>query len=72
MNFPKRYDDYATSIALIYNDGESSCYQETIEVYDSAKWKITMKEEMDVLKRIETWNLVELPKDMKVASCKWV
>jgi hypothetical protein len=26
INFPKRYDDYATSVALISNDGEASCH----------------------------------------------
>ena len=25
-NFPKRYDEYATFVALISNDGETSCY----------------------------------------------
>jgi hypothetical protein len=27
---------------------------------------------MDSIERNETWDLVELPKDMKVVSCKWV
>ena len=31
-----------------------------------------MKEEMDSLERNRTWDLVELPKDMKVFGCKWV
>jgi hypothetical protein len=29
-----------------------------------------MKEEMDALERNKTWDLVELPKDMKVVGCK--
>jgi hypothetical protein len=27
---------------------------------------------MDALKRNETWDLVELPRDRKVVGCKWV
>jgi hypothetical protein len=40
---PKRYDDYAIYVSLISNDGEPSCYQEAIEVSESAKWKVAMK-----------------------------
>ena len=42
-----------------------------MEVYESAKWKLTMKEEMDSLEKNKTWDLVELPKDRKVVGCKW-
>ena len=31
-----------------------------------------MKEEMDSLEINKTWDLVELPKDMKVVNCEWV
>ena len=31
-----------------------------------------MQKVMDSLERNKTWDLVELPKDMKVVSCKWV
>ena len=48
--FTKRYDDFVTYIALITNDGEPIIYyQETMKVYESAKWKLTMKEEMGAL-----------------------
>jgi hypothetical protein len=71
-SFPKRYDDYVSSVALISNEGEPSCYQEAMEVSESAKWKEAMKEEMDALKKNETWDLVELPENRKVVGCKWV
>jgi hypothetical protein len=71
-NPPKRYIDFVSSIALITNDGEPSCYQEAINDIDNAKWKMEMKEEMDSLEKNKTWDLVELPKDRKVVGCKWV
>jgi hypothetical protein len=59
-------------MALVSIDGEPSCYQETIKVSKTAKRKEAMQKEMDSLERNKTWDLVELPKDMKVVGCKWV
>ena len=42
-SIPSRYDDFVTSVALITNEGEPSCYNEAIEVSDSDKWKHAMK-----------------------------
>ena len=53
---------FFTYVALITNDGEPSCYQEAMKVSESAKRKLTMKEEMDSLEKNKTWDLVELPK----------
>jgi hypothetical protein len=50
-NPPKRYIDFVSSIVLITNDGEPSCYQEEINDIDNAKWKMEMKEEMDSLEK---------------------
>ena len=44
--FPKMYDDFVTSVALISNEGEPDSYQEALKVSDSDKWKLAMKEEM--------------------------
>ena len=69
---PRRYDDHATSVALIANDDEPLCYQEVVEGSNSDKWKATMKEEMIALGKNGTWDLVELPKGRKIVGCKWV
>ena len=69
---PKRYDDSASSFALVTEDGEPSCYQEAIDDTDSEKWKKAMKEEMDSLAKNNTWDVVELPEGRSVVGCKWV
>ena len=71
-NPPKRYDDFVSSVALISNDGEPSCYQEAMDGTENAKWKIAMKEEINSLEENKTWDLVELSKGRKVVGCKWV
>ncbi len=69
---PKRYEDFASSFALITEDGEPSCYQEAVDDTDSEKWKVAMEEEMDSLAKNNTWDLVELPEGRSVVGCKWV
>ena len=70
--FPKRYEYFASSIAFISNDEEPSCFQEEMEVSESANWKVAMKEKIYVLEKNKTWDLVEIPKDKKFVGCKWV
>ena len=43
------YEDYASFVSLISNDGETSCYHETMELYESPNWKLEMTEEMYAL-----------------------
>eukprot|EP00253_Pinus_taeda_P002071 PITA_02071 len=69
---PKRYEDFASSFALIIEDGECSCYQEVVDDTDSKKWKMTMEEELDSLAKNNTWDLSELPEGRSVVGCKWV
>ena len=69
---PKRYEDSASSFALITEDGEPSCYQEAVDDTDSEKWKVAMEEEMESLAKNNTWDLVELPEARSVVGCKWV
>nr|GEX02506.1 retrovirus-related Pol polyprotein from transposon TNT 1-94 [Tanacetum cinerariifolium] len=54
-------------------DGDDETYQEVVACKDSSKWKATMKEEMDSLRKNKTWDLVDHPtghRDMnKVTRC---
>ena len=36
------------------------------------KWKVVIMEEMQALKRNDTWDIVELPKGKYPMGCKWV
>jgi hypothetical protein len=40
--------------------------------YNSYKWKEAVKNEMNALDKNATWDLVEIPRDMKTVGCKWV
>ena len=35
-------------------------------------WQIAMKEELDALSKKHTWDLVNLPPEKSVVSCKWI
>ena len=39
---------------------------------DGHLWKRAMVEEMDSLRKNETWKLVDLPKDRETVSCRWL
>ena len=60
------------SFALL-TDGETlSNFDEAVQSTDSDKWSAAMAEEMESLKKNQTWELVELPKGKKAIGCKWV
>ena len=42
------------------------------EALDDPNWKVAVMEEMNALKRSGTWELVDLPKQKRIVSCKWV
>ena len=66
----KKNPKYANA-ALVEEDNakEPATY---IEASSSKEWRKAMKEEIDVLKQNETWDLVPKPKDVKPIYCKWV
>eukprot|EP00253_Pinus_taeda_P026672 PITA_26672 len=68
----KKYEDYASSIALITKDGEPSYYQEVVNDANNKKWKWVMDKEMDSLAKKKTWDIVELPEGRSVVVCKWI
>ena len=43
-----------------------------VEATQDAEWKAAMEEEMHPLVDNETWDLVDLPKGVKLIGCSWV
>ena len=64
LNHTKDYCYYIISIPKTYN--------ETIQSEESAKWKLAMKEEMDILKENETFELTQLPSNKTLIPARWV
>ena len=64
-NHPKRYTNFV-SFVLFTDDGEPSCFQDSIDCFDNVKWKMAMKEEMDSLEKKNTWNWLNSPKIEKL------
>ena len=55
----------------LFNDEETpSKFEEVIRLADSDKWSAPMVEEIDSLRKNQTWELVELPKEKKAIGCK--
>ncbi|XP_059281032.1 14-3-3-like protein GF14 iota [Lycium ferocissimum] len=57
---------------LLTDRGEPECYEEAMQVDESTKWELAMKDEMDSLSANHTWELAELPKDKRALQNKWV
>ncbi|OAE21914.1 hypothetical protein AXG93_3988s1200 [Marchantia polymorpha subsp. ruderalis] len=57
---------------LLRYSGEPECFDEVLEVLDSAKWKTTMQEEMNFLHSNGTWQLAQLPAGKKALQNKWI
>ena len=47
-------------------------YQEAVTCKDRSKWKAAMDEEVDSLKKNETYELVDHPAGQKLVSYKWL
>ena len=57
---------------LLTDGGEPECYAEAMQVEDSVKWELAMKEEMNSLEKNQTWVLTKLPEGKKALQNKWV
>lgn len=51
---------------------EPVSYNDAFNRPDAKLWQNAMIDEYDSLLKNERWNLVDLPKDKKPISCKWV
>jgi hypothetical protein len=79
---PTRLNDYvetykphanvACTYACIAEEHEPVHYHEACESVDASHWRSAMEEEMESLRKNNTWDLVELPRDRKAIGCRWV
>jgi hypothetical protein len=51
---------------------ESSTYTEVIVSGDRLKWVVAMQEEIQLLEKNGTWDIVHLPTGKKGVRCKWI
>ena len=63
---------YALAVGenLYYDEPKS--YKNAIQSKEASEWLIAMNEEMQSLKKNQTWELVPLPKGVKPVGYKWV
>ena len=69
---PARFVDMVAYALPIVDDEVPSTYREAVQCSEIDKWKNAMDEEMQSLRKNETWELAQLPTDKKAIGCKWV
>nr|GFA11517.1 copia LTR rider [Tanacetum cinerariifolium] len=75
---PLRFRDESNMAAYAFVAAEEEdtherlTYQEAVACEDSSKWKASMKEEMDSLRKNKTWELVDHQARQKLVTCKWL
>ncbi|KAL0355446.1 UNVERIFIED_CONTAM: Retrovirus-related Pol polyprotein from transposon TNT 1-94 [Sesamum radiatum] len=67
---PSRFRDF--DLALNVEDLEPLTYEEALASKNSEQWKQAMNEEMESLRKNNTWVLVPKPKNASVIDCKWL
>ena len=53
---------------LLTDADEPECFDEAMQVEDSVKWELAMKDEMNSLHKNDTWVLTELPPGKKALT----
>ncbi|KAJ3680984.1 hypothetical protein LUZ60_015473 [Juncus effusus] len=71
---PARYRDenFVSTYSCFFSgstDGEPSCFE---EAKCNKSWEDAMDEEMQALRKNETWDLIPKPKGVDPVTCKWV
>ncbi|KAG8479441.1 hypothetical protein CXB51_029725 [Gossypium anomalum] len=69
---PARFTDMVAYALPVVDDDIPVTYQEAMESLESDKWKSAMDEEMQSLRKNNTWELAQLPKGKRAIGCKWV
>lgn len=64
------YEDL-TDYALPISSRDPSTLREAIGGYKKDIWMSVMVEDMESLKKSQTWEFVQLPKGKRVFGCKW-
>lgn len=57
---------------LLTSSRDPSSFQEAIAIQDKDKWMGATREEMESLKKNQTWEFVQLRKGKWTIDCKWV
>jgi hypothetical protein len=57
---------------MLTDGGEPETYDEALQVENSTKWELPVKDEMDSLMTSQTWELIELPEEKKALHNMWV
>ncbi|KAL4384756.1 hypothetical protein GQ457_15G014670 [Hibiscus cannabinus] len=65
------FEDMA-SFALHISSDDPVTFQGAITSQEKGKWMAAMVEEMESLRKNQTWELVRLPEGKKAIGCKWV
>ncbi|KAL2231966.1 UNVERIFIED_CONTAM: Retrovirus-related Pol polyprotein from transposon TNT 1-94 [Sesamum indicum] len=67
-------DRYSPSLyyLLLSDCGEPECYAEAVNDVHKSKWELAMNDEMNSLKKNNTWELCQLPKGKKALQNRWV
>ncbi|GKB75753.1 retrovirus-related pol polyprotein from transposon TNT 1-94 [Tanacetum coccineum] len=79
LNRPPRFEDYEyDSVAYAFattthiEGCEPTKYFEAISSPECDKWVVEIEEEVESLHKNKTWELVKLPREKCVISCKWL
>ena len=70
-SFYRDLNDYAEQ-ALATIGTEPISYNEVLNSEEKEQWLLAMKDELEELKRQDTWALTDLPSDRKALKGRWV
>jgi len=63
--------EYRRPVSLFAHEAPTT-YVQAVQGQESAKWRITMDEEMEAIRRNKTWRLTDRPAIRRVLKGKWV